>query len=73
MVSVFFALLGLSPFVRSFLVRNIGRPYSYSLQLTGSTCVNTTSMVKGDVHPTLITFDLVSHPICLVIDYEAVV
>jgi len=73
MVSVFFALLGLSPFVRSFLVRNIGRPYSYSLQLTGSACVNTTSMVKGDILFTFMAFDLVSHPICLVIDYEAVV
>ena len=28
MVSVFFALLGLAPFVRSFLVRQVGRPYS---------------------------------------------
>jgi hypothetical protein len=65
MVSVFFALLGLSLFVRSFLVRNIARPYSYSFQLTGSACVNTTSMVKGDVLFTLMTLDFVSHPTCL--------
>ena len=73
MVSVFFALLGLSPFVRSFLVRNIGRPYSYSLQLTGSACVNTASMVKGDVLFTLLTLDFISHPTCLLIGYEALV
>jgi len=73
MVSVFFALLGLSPFVRSFLIRNIGRPYSYSLQLTGSACVNTASMVKGDVLFTFMTLDLVSHPTCLLMNYGAVV
>ena len=73
MVSVFFALLGLSLFVRSFLVRNIGRTYSYSLQLTGSACINTASMVKGDVLLTLLAFDFVSHPTCLLIDCETVV
>lgn len=73
MVSVFFALLGLSLFVRTFLVRNIGRPYSYSLQLTRSACVDTARTVKGGVKTTLLTFDFVSHPTCLLIGYEALV